>query len=351
MTEFLTSLSASVRYELCWSLEASAVSSAWPACTVSGTSPLLHDVMVLRPPDSLLYLPVAEATVITFLAPILACWACSVFINEPFTRKEQLAGLVSLLGVFLIARPIGFLHFSSSPTAAAVGKIDAISLTTHINTTSSAPTTMPHDLSLVTPMQRLMAVGMSLVGVLGAACAYTTIRWIGKRAHPLISVTYFSTWCTLVSFFGLLLVPGLSFRLPASILQWSYLILLGICGFIMQFLLTAGLSHERSSRATNMVYTQMLFALSLDKLIWGTQPGGWSIAGSGLILGAAIYVAVKRDGGKKAGERNMIATEEERALVDRIHAEGGDVDDISEDTDRRRPLRDVEEMPLRPLRI
>ena len=349
MTELLTSPSASVRYELCWSLEALAVSSAWPACTVSDTPPLLHDVMILRPPDSLLYLPVAEATVITFLAPILACWACSVFINEPFTRKEQLAGLVSLLGVFLIARPIGFLHFSHSPSV-AIGSTDAVS-DSNVNATSSAPKTMPHDLSLVTPMQRLMAVGMSLIGVLGAACAYTTIRWIGKRAHPLISVTYFSTWCTLVSFFGLLVVPGLSFRLPASILQWSYLILLGICGFIMQFLLTAGLSHERSSRATNMVYTQMLFALSLDKLIWGTQPGGWSIAGSGLILGAAIYVAVKRDGGKGEGERNMIATEGERALVDRIHAEGGDVDDISEDPDRRRPLRDVEEMPLRPLRI
>src|SRR5689334_3537696 len=44
--------------------------------------------------DSLLYLPLADATVITFLAPSLACWACSYLINEPFTRLEQIAAYI-----------------------------------------------------------------------------------------------------------------------------------------------------------------------------------------------------------------------------------------------------------------
>ena len=44
-----------------------------------------------------------------------------------------------------------------------------------------------------------------------------------------------------------------------------------------------------------MVYTQMLFALAFDKLIWGITPGAASWAGSGLILGSAIWVAVARD--------------------------------------------------------
>jgi hypothetical protein len=62
-----------------------------------------------------------------------------------------------------------------------------------------------------------------------------------------------------------------------------------------QFLLAAGLQYEKSSRATNMVYTQMLFALSFDKLIWGTTPGVLSITGSSLILGSAIYVAMHKE--------------------------------------------------------
>lgn len=70
-----------------------------------------------------------------------------------------------------------------------------------------------------------------------------------------------------------------------------------------QFLLAAGLQYEKSSRATNMVYVQMLFALSFDKLIWGTTPGTLSIIGSSLILGSAIYVAMHKDAPKKTVER------------------------------------------------
>lgn len=52
-----------------------------------------------------------------------------------------------------------------------------------------------------------------------------------------------------------------------------------------------------------MVYMQMLFALSFDKLIWGTTPGTLSIVGSSLILGSAIYVAMHKEG-PKATETN-----------------------------------------------
>ena len=44
-----------------------------------------------------------------------------------------------------------------------------------------------------------------------------------------------------------------------------------------------------------MVYTQMLFALVFDKLIWGITPTAMSWAGSGLILASAVWVAVARD--------------------------------------------------------
>jgi hypothetical protein len=71
---------------------------------------------------------------------------------------------------------------------------------------------------------------------------------------------------------------------------------------IQQFLLAAGLQYEKSSRATNMVYTQMLFALGFDKLIWGTTPGVLSIIGSSLILGSAIYVAMRKEDTQKAVE-------------------------------------------------
>ena len=120
---------------------------------------------------SLKFLPIAEATVITFLAPTVACWACSILINEPFTRMEQIAAGVSLSGVVLIARPTSFFqgHGDSAPIAS--GGADAASLT---NGTVSVDVQKTGGVSAT---QHLIAVGVALIGVLGAACAYTTIRW------------------------------------------------------------------------------------------------------------------------------------------------------------------------------
>ncbi|KAF4625877.1 hypothetical protein G7Y89_g12287 [Cudoniella acicularis] len=43
--------------------------------------------------DSLQYLPVADAVVITFLAPSVASYACYLFLKEPFPRSAQYASL------------------------------------------------------------------------------------------------------------------------------------------------------------------------------------------------------------------------------------------------------------------
>jgi drug/metabolite transporter (DMT)-like permease len=145
----------------------------------------------------------------------------------------------------------------------------------------------------------------------GSSIAYTTIRWIGKRAHPLISVNYFSFGCTVISCAVMAFSPGVGFLFPADLKEWSYLIFLGVCGFVMQFLLAAGLQYEKSSRATNMVYTQMLFALAFDKLFFSNTPGLLSIAGGSLILGSAIYVAVRKGREREKGDGATRAADEE----------------------------------------
>ena len=284
--------------------------------------------------DSLQYLPLSDATVITFLAPTVACWACSFLIHEPFTRSEQIGALISFIGVVLIARPTSLLPGHSTALPAASGAGDGIPAT---NATQPADL---QGLANVTPAEHLSGVGLALVGVVGAAIAYTTIRWIGKRAHPLISVNYFAAWSSIVSTVALLAMPGIGFRLPESPRQWVYLLFLGICGFVMQFLLTAGLQHEKSSRATNMVYTQMLFALAFDKLVWNTTPGALSIVGSSLILGSALYNAVYNSNDQKAVKGREAGGDEELGLVT-----------SEDDNEGSGPLRGVQEVQLRTLRV
>lgn len=284
---------------------------------------------------SLQYLPLADCTVLTFLAPGLVCWLCAVLLKEPFTRREQVATLISFLGVVMIARPTS-LFSKSGETPPASGPGDAEPGAKGKPSSGDAS-----DFDNVTPEERLYAVSIALLGVCGTVIAFTSIRWIGKRAHPLISVNYFSVWCTIVSFVMQLALPGVGFLLPADLKEWSYLIFLGICGFIMvsifsddvgcqwcppvltsdlqQFLLAAGLAYEKSSRATNMTYTQMLFALTFDKIIFGHSPGWMSIIGSSLILGPAIFVAMQKnvDESKEANEGSQGPGDEEsqRALL------------------------------------
>lgn len=251
---------------------------------------------------SMMYLPLAEATVITFLGPSVAGYICHVWLHEPFTRKEQLASYVALAGVIFIAKPATLFHSGDNAPTTAMEVI--------VNTTSTAH--HPQTTDEATPAQRLSAIAWALLGVLGGACAISSLRCIGKRVHPLISVNYFSMWCVILSTTVLTLAPILNiaqpelhFALPASLKQWAFLIFLGSCGFIMQVLFTAGVASEKSNRATAMVYTHMLFAAGFDRWVFGHEMGFVSVIGCGLIIGSALWVALTRREGEKVTEGDV----------------------------------------------
>ncbi|TLD24059.1 hypothetical protein PspLS_06576 [Pyricularia sp. CBS 133598] len=233
---------------------------------------------------SIMYLPLAEATVITFLVPCVTGYLCHIVIHEPFTRKEQIASFIALIGVVLIARPAALLGSDEDPSTAEKSE------------TSGNP------VDEITPAQRLGAIAAALVGVLGTAGAFLSIRHIGPRAHPLVSVNYFSVFCTLMCATVLALAPILNigqpymrFELPQGAWQWFLLTTVCICGFLTQFLLTASLGGgEKSNRATAMVYTGMLFASAFDKWVFGIEMGVLSVVGCGLIIGSAIWAALSK---------------------------------------------------------
>lgn len=102
----------------------------------------------------------------------------------------------------------------------------------------------------------------------------------------------------------------------------------------MQFLLTKGLAFNGrggGARATNMIYTNMLFALGLDKIVFGQSPGLWSLLGSGLILGSAVFVAVKKGSANAVvvdddDDEERGATQEEEMAMLGAHGEMLDED-------------------------
>lgn len=114
---------------------------------------------------SLRYLSLSDATVITFLAPIVTGILGFFLLKEPFTRTEAFAGLLSLLGIVLIARPASL--FGNHGTI----KDGTGSNSTLIISSNATSNTDPLTSSLdsVTTEQRLVATGVALIGVFGAA--------------------------------------------------------------------------------------------------------------------------------------------------------------------------------------
>ena len=86
----------------------------------------------------------------------------------------------------------------------------------------------------------------------------------------------------------------------------------------MAYQMTASLSARvgGGGRALNFVYTQMLFALAFDRIVFGTQPGWMSAVGGALILGSAVWVTVRKENGGVKKEARNEAGDEEIALMD-----------------------------------
>jgi drug/metabolite transporter (DMT)-like permease len=185
---------------------------------------------------SLQYLDLSDATVLTFLSPILTGYFGRIFLKEPFLRTELYAGILSFIGVFLIARPQALFGNAPENSGEASG------------------------------LQRLAAVGVALLGVMGAAGAFVSIRAIGRRAHPLISVSMFALYSTIVSSIAMIVLK-IPLVFPRSIAGWLEWIVIGLSGFVAQYLMTSGLQRERAGRGASMVYLQMACALGFERYL------------------------------------------------------------------------------------
>ena len=226
-----------------------------------------------------------EAIIIIFIIPILTGYASSLFLGEQFSKKQFLAGVICFLGIIVVADPLGLSSKSLTPSE----------------------TPDPHNSVLgteVTPFQRFSAIALGLLADFAAAGAYTFIRLIGNKTHTLISVNYYAIFTTILSAFILVLpvFPDVSFRLPYVAREWILLAGIGVFGFLLQFLMTAALVIDGSSRTTNMMYSQIVFALTLDWVIWGAVPTWTGWVGGAVVVSSVIWGSMQKDEGK--GQRD-----------------------------------------------
>ena len=81
---------------------------------------------------------------------------------------------------------------------------------------------------------------------------------------------------------------------PMERVHFSMLVSIGVFGFFAQMLMTIGFQIEAVGRASMGIYSQVIFTMILERVIFGTTPGLLSILGTCLILASAIYVTATK---------------------------------------------------------
>ncbi|ODN78962.1 hypothetical protein L202_04477 [Cryptococcus amylolentus CBS 6039] len=223
-------------------------------------------------------LTLSDSLAIQFLAPSFTAFLGFVFLHEKLSRKEVIAGFLCFLGVLLVSRPrFLFGDVSEEKSHHGGGRLDL-------------PPAPGGEEDGVQEIARSAAVAWACVAIVGASLAYTTIRWIGKQAHALHSISYFSIMCTVASGFWLLVRPE-PIAWVHSVSDLFFILTIGVFGFAAQTFLTLGLQREKAGRAGLAIYLQVVFSLILEFVIWGTIPSLLSALGTGLILCSAFWAA------------------------------------------------------------
>jgi drug/metabolite transporter (DMT)-like permease len=194
-------------------------------------------------------LPLADATVIQYMNPVWTALLAAWLLRERMGAREIVCVLLGMVGVVVIARPeflFGGLTQGLDP----------------------------------------VVVGIALMGSLGSAAAYTTVRSLSGREHPMV----------IVFFFPLVTVPAsLPLAIPGWIwptgFEWLVLLGVGVTTQMGQVAITRGLSLERAGKATAVGYLQIVFAAAWGALFFAELPDAWTLAGAALIVGSTIWLS------------------------------------------------------------
>jgi len=192
---------------------------------------------------SLKLLPLADATTMQNLTPIMTALLAWWLLDEKVGKSTVFAIVCGIAGVVLIVNPRG-------------SNVDTEGL----------------------------LVAMACVVLF--AISYVMVRKLSRTENPHVIVLYYSVIPTPLA------IPWAvaSWVTPTPI-EWLWLVLVAIFTQITQTLLTMGFALERAGRASTLSYLQVLFSMILQIVVFGHVPTVLTVLGMALILIGAFAVA------------------------------------------------------------
>ena len=190
-------------------------------------------------------LPLAEATTISFAAPLFAIALSALLLGEQVGPRRWTAVAIGFVGVLVVADPGG--------------------------------ESLPH-------AGLLFAVG----GAIGVAAVTVAIRRIGRTEAPETTVFWFSALSLVV-----LAVPTFGAATPHDAREWLLLLGIGLTGGVAQLFMTGSLRLARVSIVAPFDYSQLIWAVLLGWTIWNTVPTPQTWAGAAIIAACGLYSAFR----------------------------------------------------------
>jgi drug/metabolite transporter (DMT)-like permease len=195
-------------------------------------------------------LPLAEATVIQFLNPVIVAGLAPFAVGERPGRRDVLGTLAGFAGVVLIARP-----------ASLFGALE------------------------VGPRLSASGVAVGLFGAFVSACVYLVVR---KLKDEDARVVVFQLPLLVVPLTLPIVIPVWVWPTP---LEWLVLLAVGVATQVGQVKMTEALQQETAARATAASFAQVGFAMVFSVLLFGELPSMLTWVGAALVLAGTLAVA------------------------------------------------------------
>lgn len=186
-------------------------------------------------------MPMAQATALIFTAPLFATVLSAIFLKEKIGPYRISAVIAGFLGVLVIAGPLGGIEFG--------------------------------------PLCVGLFSGLCNGGV--AVC----LRWLGNTENALTTVFYF-----VVIGLVTMAIPSAMTYTEFHPLSWVLIPCLGVVGVASLISKTHGYRMGEASLLVLFTYTQIVWALVFDILLWDTWPAVSVLAGAVIIIASNICI-------------------------------------------------------------
>ena len=133
------------------------------------------------------------------------------------------------------------------------------------------------------PQVSLFYLTIGIIAALGSGIAYNFVRKLKDSEHPLVIILYFQIIGLVVS------IPALPFIWKTPIgWEWIYLILVGVFSQLGQIFLTNAFSREKAASVAIIVYTGLIYAISIGWVFYGEKQTLFTFLGMGLVVTGVI---------------------------------------------------------------